>query len=331
MSDRYVLAADVGGTKTLLALARVHAGRPQVMQQAYLENHEFADFYAVLRTFCGQSACPPLQAVCLAVAGPVGEGRARLTNLAWQIESERIGELLPARPSVRLINDFSAIGFAIPALQEQDCVVLQQGTARPAAPVLVIGAGTGLGVCYRVADAQGVRVLPTEGGHLGFAPLNAEQMALLAYWRERLPRVSNENLLSGAGIERIFTYLDAQTPAANELLEAVKHDGAVAVSRYATSQNDPLARRTMELFFQIYGAVAGDMALALLAQGGVYIAGGIAAKNRELLLASGFMSAFLGKVPHEAIMRDIPVRLIVEQNAGLLGALEVAAQECGKK
>lgn len=325
MSEQYILAADVGGTKTLLALARVSADKPTIEQQAYFDNQAYEDFYDLLQVFCRQVTCPPLRAVCLAVAGPVEGASARLTNLAWQIDANRISALLPAQPTVTLVNDFSAIGFAIPVLQQKDCVVLQPGNPRPAAPVLVIGAGTGLGVCYRVTDRQGIRVFPTEGGHLGFAPVTAEQNALLAYWQARLPRVSNENLLSGVGIERIFTYLASIFNASAEINAAIRQEGAAAVSRFALDYKDELASRAMALFFEIYGAVAGDMALAMLAQGGVYLAGGIAAKNSELLQASRFMQAFVNKAPHEAIMRDIPVTLITDQNVGLLGALEVAA------
>ena len=329
MSERHILAADVGGTKTLLALAcvsDVSEGQPKIEQQAYFENQAYDNFDALLQAFCSQTTCPPLTAVCLAIAGPVEGPSARLTNLAWQIEANRVSSLLPAQPEVMLINDFSAIAYAIPALQEKACLVLQAGNPRPAAPVLVVGAGTGLGVCYRVSDAQGTRVFPTEGGHLGFAPVTPEQGELLAYWQARLPRVSNENLLSGAGIERIFAYLASLSSASAELDGAVRQEGAAAVSRFARERKDALAIHTMELFFEIYGAVAGDMALAMLAHGGVFLAGGIAAKNSDLLQASRFMQAFVSKSPHEAIMREIPVTLITDQHAGLLGALAVAAE-----
>lgn len=323
-ADRLFLAADIGGTKTLLALAQPVAGGWQTVAHARFDNCDFTDFPSLLRTFLAMHPPEGLQAVCLAVAGPISGSQARLTNLDWVIDSVAIQACLPAAVRVELINDFAAVGHAIDSLHADDMLSLQAGKLILHAPQCVLGAGTGLGVCYRVWDGQRYRVLPTEAGHIGFAPRSSEQAALLNYWQARLGRVSNELFLSGSGIVRIYEFLAWQAGVETTRVQPVLSGGAAAVSQRALQGEDPLAQRTMQLFCNIYGAVAGDLALAMLTRGGVYVAGGIAGKILPLLQQGEFIQAFNDKTPHAALMQNMPVSIISNPDAGLNGALQCA-------
>lgn len=308
-----LLAADIGGTKTLLQLS--HADGELILQQHFY-NHDFADFASVLKQFL--SAVPaewlPISSACLAVAAPMDVRRVRLTNLAWEIDSDK---LLAEFPIIQLtlINDFVAIGYGISALDKEDMVVLQRGEPQDKALRAVIGAGTGLGQVVLSPGEQGWQVWPTEGGHTDFAPLNTEQQPLLTKLFQQYEHVSYERVLSGAGLSLLYQFVAEQQNS-----HAVEELSAAQISQKALQRSDPLAEKTMQLFMQLYGAQAGNLALMTLPRAGLFIAGGIAAKNLALFEQSHFMQAFLAKGRMQDVLAKIPVFLIKSVDVGLHGA-----------
>ena len=244
------------------------------------------------------------------------EGVAKITNLPWLIRADELAQALNIE-RVTLINDFSGVAYGISHLANSDIQTLQSATPQPKGTLLVLGAGTGLGMAIIDRGGDVDQVIETEAGHVGFSPNDEEELALMTYWRERLGRVSNETLLSGPGIVRIFDFYCAQskTPASNALLEAMKSDEpAKVINTYAQTYKEPLALKSMQRFASIYASVAGDMALASKASGGVYLAGGIAPS----------LQVFNHKPPMQALLATIPVQVVTNTAVGLLGALAIA-------
>jgi glucokinase len=314
-----LLAGDIGGTKTLLALFDA-SGRDKRHERRF-ESRDFAALEDIVATYLRETGATP-EAACFAVAGPVHGRRARLTNLPWEVDADALGACRDIG-HVTLVNDFAAIGHALEVLSPDDLRVLQDGTRDAHAPRLVLGAGTGLGVCVALPGGQ---VLASEGGHVGFAPADAEQDALLAWLRERhAGRVSVERLLSGAGLAALHRFI---LERAGQDAPDDGDDPAARVTRLALQAGDAFALRTVDLFARIYGQVAGDLALALLARGGVYVAGGIAPRLAERI-AMPFLEGFRDKGRYRDFMTALPVRLILDTQAGLRGAAALAAHSRG--
>ncbi|MBE0620138.1 MAG: glucokinase [Burkholderiales bacterium] len=325
-----ILAGDIGGTKALLQLATVRAGRPTPLLERRYAVASFADFSAMLARFldeCRQHRGRELRlaSACFGAAGPASDNRINMTNLPWHLDSGTIATQFGI-DRVRLVNDFEAAAAGVEALGEDEIASLQRGEPLPQAPRVVIGAGTGLGVAYALPQGKGYRIVPGEGGHVGFAPADDEQMRLWRVLHAQLGRVSVEHVVCGAGLLRIYEFLRAELPEAPSLRESVRREGAAAISRHALEQNDPLAIRALDLFITCYGAAAGDHALAVSARGGVYIAGGIARKILSRLAAGGFMAAFNAKGAHAQLNLRVPVHVVTTERLGLLGAALIAAR-----
>lgn len=321
-----LLAADVGGTKTLLMLARERRGRLEFDNPRRFESGAFGDFASMARSFLADAGMEPqhLQGACLAVAGPVRheEGNrcsVRLTNLPWELDCAALARQLGI-PAVHLINDFEGIAHSLPILPPSGMATLQQGEADPRGARLLVGAGTGFGVCAVCPDHD--ILLPGEGGHSGFAPGDAQQARLWQFIVRESGRCTREHILSGQGIGRIAAFLQSEGHAPGPALaEAMsREDPAAALSRFALRNGDPLARDTLRLFVRIYGGQTGDLALAVLPTGGVFIAGGIAPRILPLLQNGDFIAAFVNKAPMGHLLTRFPVRVITDPNAGLLGA-----------
>ncbi|KFI22904.1 glucokinase [Nitrosococcus oceani] len=325
-----VLAADIGGTKTLLQITEWGENTPQVLaEQRYLSG-DYSSFNDLLRTFLTETGSTGngLRGACFAVAGVVTQGVATATNLPWRLDATHL-EATFELPQVVLINDFTAIGYGIEGLTPDDFAILQSGKPEVAAPQAVIGAGTGLGQALLVWQERTghYQVLPTEGGHVDFAPQGKLQIALLTYLSRQLDHVSYERVLSGSGLVTLYHFLKktsgmAESPALKKALS--EGDQAAAISRSALEHGDPLAGQALDLLVQIYGAQAGNLALACLPRGGLFVAGGIAPKIIERLQAGGFMEAFLSKGRLSELMHQIPVKVILESKVGLLGASRLA-------
>lgn len=319
-----LLGADIGGTKTLLAIAS-QDGR--VLRQQRYRNDDFADFDAVLDAFLAEAETAPPAAACLAVAAPLSADlrSARLTNLGWRIDAEVVASRLGGAPTA-LINDFAAIGLGIDRVDAADLVVLQTGEARDYAPRVVIGAGTGLGVGWLVHDGERYRAWPSEGGHVDFAPNGAVQRELLAWLEDRhCGHVSVERLVSGPGLVDLFRFCCERESAAMELDRALAApDPAAWISARAGESATGPAAHALDLFLSIYGAVAGNLALNLLPLGGLWLAGGIAPKLIDRLRDGPFLDAFNDKGRMSTLTATIPITVIMNPFVGLLGALAAA-------
>ena len=320
-----ILAGDLGGTKALLLLATARRGRLTPVLERRYAVASFADFSAMLARFldeCREHRGRDVQLTdaCFGAAGPESENRIHMTNLPWHLDGAAIAAEFGIK-RVSLVNDFEAAATGIAALSPGDCAVLQRGEPLQQAPRLVIGAGTGLGVAYALPQGKRCRVVAGEGGHAGFAPANDEQVRLWAVLQAQFGRVSVEHIVSGAGLARIYEFLRAAAPQAG-----VRAEGAAAISRLALELGDPLACRALDLFIACYGAAAGDHALAVMARGGVYIAGGIARQILSRLAAGGFMAAFNAKGAQARLTCKMPVQVVTTERLGLLGAALIASR-----
>lgn len=348
-----LLAGDTGGTKTILLLAEsveTETGTTKLnpLYEERFVSAEFPDLVPMVRQFLEMAAsalgyAPNPEKACFSIAGPVVNNTCTLTNLSWLLDGERLENDL-ALAHVQLINDFVAVGHGILGLEDTDLEVIQPGQPQADAPVAIIGAGTGLGEGFLIRQGTGHRVFGTEGGHTDFAPRSELEFQLLKYLRDKLslPRISVERVVSGMGIVAIYQFLrDRQAMSeAPEVAEAIRTwerqaglteksvDPAAVIALAAAEQNDPLSRKTMELFVELYGAEAGNLALKLLPYGGLYIAGGVAAKNLTLMKSGIFVDALIDKGRMRPLMERIPVYVILNQKVGLLGAALVAAQLC---
>jgi len=322
-----ILAADVGGTKTLLALARPAADGWRFEHRTRFASGDYPALEPMIERWL--AAVPPerlpLAGIGLALAGPVraegGSSHATVTNLTWpRIDALELSRRLGA--PVTLLNDLSAIGACLPALAPGDSVILQQGQEDPSGLRLVVGAGTGLGTCL-VGPAPRHRVFPGEGGHADFAPSDDWEAALAEWIRTRLGRCSREHVLSGPGIGRIAGFLHERSP--NPVLaEALsRHDSGAAIGALA-ERGEPEALRVVERFVRIYGSELGNLALAALPAGGVYIAGGIAPRWLGQFHAPAFLDAFRNKPPMQGLLSGLTLRLITHPEPGLLGAAVAA-------
>ncbi|MCU0806208.1 MAG: glucokinase [Burkholderiales bacterium] len=318
-----ILAGDIGGTKTLLALCEVRDGaRVSVAFERRFENAAHRGFGEVLAQFLADAARErgaPARAerAGFAVAGPVEGGRCRLTNLDWEIDAAALAARF-GLASASVLNDFAATATGIDALAPDDLVTLQAGAPVAGAPRVVLGAGTGLGVAHLFWDGSRYRVVPGEGGHAGFAPASEEHAALWQFIYRAQGRVEIEDVLSGHGLERIHAFLADGGGTSGLALRAPEITaGAVG--------GDYLGQRAIDLFVAAYGAVAGDLALGVLARGGVYVAGGIAPKILPRLSAGGFLAAFNAKGRFAEAARLMPVHVVTEERLPLIGAALAAS------
>ena len=308
---RLILGGDIGGTKTLLGVTR--DGEPLVHRR--YANADFRDFAGVLAAFFADTRTDASQigGGCLAVAGPIADdGRsATLTNLPWNIDSVALSRRF-GLPALRLENDFAAAALGAVLSTPQQRVTLQHGEPLAAAPRLVVGAGTGLGMAIVLAQDGTWRILAGEGGHVAFAPADEQQMALWTFLQARHGRVTWERVVSGPGLTAI-----------HELVGGVSLSPEQIATR---AQDDPTGaeRRSLDMFLAAYGAFAGDMALACLARGGVFLAGGIAARLLPVLQQSDFLAAFNAKAEHAAIAARMPIHVAPHPLLGLQGALHLA-------
>ena len=335
-----LLAGDIGGTKTLLSLVRCTGSTLEPMAQERFLSAEWPELGAMLRRFLSDQlpagATPPA-AACLAVAGPVRAGRAQLTNLSWHLEE---GELAAASgiPRLELVNDFAVLIDGLPHLQPEQQTLLRAGEADPTAPVLVVGAGTGLGVALGVPVAGGLQALASEAAHAEFAPRTEAEWQLKQWLRQdlQLERVSIERVVSGTGLGQVFRWLLSQAPAEGRADEnhrltglAERWAGAEEASdrgdlpaavAEAAQQGDPLAREALTLWLEAYGSACGDLALACLPGGGIWLAGGTAGKLVQELGSTRFLKPLLAKGRLGAALQPIPVRAITDPAIGSYSA-----------
>ena len=327
-----VIGADVGGTTTKVALARFEGSIPRVLKRAFYPSRQYASLDLVIAQFLAEAEVAPhagaIGGACFAVAGPVEQGRAKLTNLSWRPDEMEIARVF-GFPRVRIINDFAAAGHGIAYLSGDDLLTLQAGEPVEHEARAVVGAGTGLGVATLDWDPGGWEVHASEGGHTDFAPIDAIQDQLLSYLRSLFGRVSYERVISGPGLPRIFEFLERSGSGVptRALAAAIQAgDPSRAIAEFALSKTDDLAVRALDIFVSAYGAFAGNIALTTLAHGGVYVAGGIAPKIAEKLKDGTFIGAFAAKGRFQKLLHAVPVHVVMNSHVGLYGALSEAAR-----
>lgn len=321
-----ILAGDIGGTKTNLALFD-EQGTGQRAQVSY-RSTKYDSLKAIIAEFVGEQSQEKITAACFGVAGPVVNDQVKASNLAWTVERATLARAL-GTSRVYLINDLEATAYGIESLSPQQCFTLSEGDSAGVGHRALIAAGTGLGMAGIFFDGARFHPMPSEGGHADFAPRDETQDALLQYLRRKLGgRVSYERVLSGPGLVNVYEFLrderDAEESAevARKLEEA--GDAAAAISAAALAGESKLASRALEMFVEIYGATAGDLALLLKSVGGLYIGGGIAPKILDALKSGAFMRAFNDKGRMSALARSFPVRVILDDKTALHGAAHYA-------
>jgi glucokinase len=306
-----ILVGDIGGSNSRLALAERHDGGVALSARRQYANAGADSLTSLILAYL--AGLPAPARACLAVAGPTDGTKVALTNLDWRIDADAIGRQVGF--PVRLVNDFAAVAWGLDALDAGSLSTLQAGPAVPGAARLALGPGTGLGVALAVAGDAGYRPLPGEGGHIGFAPTDDEQVALLRFLQGRHGRVSVERILSGPGIVELFAFCRAASG------RPVRRERAPAeVTQAALDGSDTVAAWAMRLFCRILGQTAGDLALAAGARGGVYLAGGIPPRILSLLQGGEFMAGFRDKGRFSAWMETLPVHVVTDPDVGLKGA-----------
>ena len=328
-----IMAGDIGGTKTSLAIFSSTSGLREPLAEATFASQDYPSLEAIVRKFLS-GVETRVDRATFGVAGPVVNGQARITNLPWIVDSVRLADDL-GLASVHLLNDLQAIAAAVPSLNEVDIHTLNPGHVVPGGAMAVVAPGTGLGEAYLIWDGTLYRAFPSEGGHADFAPTNAQQAGLLLYLLNRFEHVSYERVCSGSGLPNIYAYLKDSGVAEEpdwllEQLGAVQ-DPAPVIVNAALDEDRPctLCRATLNTFVSILGAVAGNTALKVMASGGVYLGGGIPPRILPALKRGPFMEAFRRKGRMSRLMDEIPVHVILNPKVALLGAAcQAMASNC---
>ena len=323
-SDQLIVAGDIGGTSTRLALFEPTDERSRPRGEKVYRSREYAGLDEIVQAFVMQHGVR-VAAACFGIAGPVRDGEVQTPNLPWTVRAATIATRL-ALPTVHLINDLEANAWGVSALGPEDFFVLNEGNPT-AGNGAVIAAGTGLGEAGLFWDGAQHLPLACEGGHVDFAPRNALECELLTYLSARHDRVSYERVVSGPGFLNIYRFLrdsmcGTESP---ELMAAMKvQDPAPAIAQAALSGTSELASQALDLFVSLYGAEAGNLALKMMAVSGVFVGGGIAPKILPRLRTPTFMEAFLAKGRMRRLLEAMPVRVILNDKAALLGAARFA-------
>jgi glucokinase len=316
------LAGDLGGTKSNLAAFEVRDGKLRCLHRQKYPSREFAKFEDVLEAFRREFDAK-FRAACFGVAGPVFENRVQTTNLPWLLDGGQLARWLGVE-RVTLLNDMDATFHGADVLPPDELYPLQPGSPAPHDHQALVAAGTGLGEAIRIWAGSRYVVVATEGGHADFAPRTEQEIELLRFMKKRYDPVSAELLVSGRGFRFIHEFLDASVRHAS--FDDPEADPAPEITRRALEGTCPACVSAVELWVELYGAEAGNLALKALARGGVYVAGGIAAKIFPKMKDGRFVQAFVRKEKFERMLAEVPVRLVLNQDAPLLGAAAVAAE-----
>jgi len=320
-----ILVGDIGGTSTRLAYFDTSDGKPVPVVEDRFSSRDAGSLDEIVACFSGSHGLKAERA-CFGIAGPVRQGKVRTPNLPWSVDAADLARDL-GLGKVLLINDLEANAYGIDMLLPEDFAVLNPGRTDPAGTRAVVSAGTGLGEVLAYWDGSVHRPLPSEGGHADFAPRNELETELLLHLRTEHGRVSSERVISGPGLYNIYRFLrDAnhlpETPAVAKAMR--QGDRSATIARAALAGECPLCDKALDLFVSLYGAEAGNVALRVLATGGIYLGGGIAPKIIERLKGPGFMQAFTAKGRLSPLLENVPVQVILNERTALLGAARCA-------
>lgn len=329
-----ILAGDIGGTKCNLALYQASGATRQKIADRRYESREFPAFEEVISKFLTDSRAElkdagahPIEAAGFGIAGPIIDGRVKATNLPWMIDSAVLSKQLGTQHVV-LLNDLEATGYSLGHLAPAELSILNKGAAAPRATQALLAAGTGLGESILFWDGSRYIVAGTEGGHTDFAPRTEEEIEFLRFVKRSEPFVSVELILSGRGFRLIHTFLDPSVR--HPSFDAPEADAAAPeITRLGLEGSCPVCVRTLDLWVSMYGSEAGNLALKTLARGGVWVAGGIAVKIRKKMEDGTFFRAFCEKEKFAALLAEIPIRMVLNEEAPLVGAMSRAIEVAG--
>ncbi len=317
-----ILAGDIGGTKTVLGLISSQKGAHNPIALRRFSSSDYSTFTAMIGDYL-EGKDVSLEAVSIGAAGPVSEDRVEGTNLPWDVESAVISEMLNEIP-VFLINDLEAIASAIPTLEPNDLEIIKPGENRDKSPIAILAPGTGLGEAFLFWDGNRYRAIPSEGGHTDFAPATSEEMALLDFLRTKYRHVSYERVCSGFGIPNLYIFFrDTARFSEPEWLRDeldMKEDWTPVIVQSAMDESADICQATLDMFMGILGSEAGNLALQVLASGGVYLAGGIPPRILPKLKSKPFPDGFTRKGRLSSILLQIQVNVVTNPLAALFGA-----------
>jgi glucokinase len=316
-----ILAGDVGGTKCNLALFAEKNGKLEFVFRERFASKEFAQFDLIIREFSRRAAAylggDKIRAAGFGVAGPVINNRIHATNLPWVVDADTLAEEVGVK-SVVLVNDLGATGHSLQHLPPEDFCVLNVGSPLAGASRALLAAGTGLGEGILFWDGNRYKVVPSEGGHSDFSPRTDQQIELLKFMRHRYPQVSWELILSGRGFRTLHEFIAPSVK--HPIFEDPDADPAPFITKSGLDHSCPVCVETLDLWTNIYGAEAGNLALKVLALGGVYVAGGIAVKILPKMKDGTFFKAFRDKWHFENMLLNVPVSIVLNESAPLIGA-----------
>jgi glucokinase len=325
-----ILAGDIGGTNTRLGFYDIKGKRPNLLAQETFPSNTPGGLHAIIQRFKEANKLL-VEFACFGIAGPVKNDRVEASNLPWVIDARELSEAL-SLPVVWLINDLEANAYGAAALRKKDFEVLNAGVADEEGNAAIISAGTGLGEAGFYFDGKRYRPFASEGGHVDFAPRSELQIELLRHLTKKFGRVSYERVLSGPGLRNIYEFLrdtGKGTEPAALTAEFQTKDASSVIGTHGVAGSDPLCSQALDLFIEIYGSEAGNLALKLKATRGVLVGGGIAPKILPRLKKPAFMEAFKAKGRMKALLEPIPVRVILNDKTALLGSALYAALEAG--
>lgn len=330
----YLLVGDIGGTKTDLAIVGAQGGPRRRLAYRRYPSREYDRLQDIVQVFRSEFAGMDVEAACFDVAGPVVGGTAQLTNLPWQLDEAGLARDL-GLSHAWLVNDLVATAAAVPLLGPDELAVIQKGEAFPGGAIAVLAPGTGLGEAFLTQDGDGYRPQASEGGHSAFSPADELEMELLRHLWRRFEHVSVERVASGIGIPNVYEFLRdergmAESPGLAACLGGVEdRTHPIIEAALDPSAPDPLARATVDLFLQVLGTEAANLALKVLATGGIYLAGGIAQRLRERLPASGFLDALRRSGRFRSTLERVPIAVVTGEVA-LLGVASVGLSRLGR-
>jgi glucokinase len=324
-----ILAGDIGGTNARLAYFQPQNGSLQMISERVFPSREYSELGEIVAKFLEDSPTQP-EVACFGIAGPVHNGRVETSNLPWIIEQSRLAKQIQL-PSTLLINDLEASAWGIGGLRAQDLIPLNR-VAQAVGNQAVIAPGTGLGEAGLFWNGSQHQVFACEGGHTDFGPQGDLQIELLRFLAGRYEHVSYERVLSGPGLVNVYEFLRGKASAtepAGFATQLSKGDAAATISCAALERTNPLAEQALDLWISVYGAEAGNLALKTMATGGIFLGGGISPKILPKLTGPLFMQAFLAKGRLRPLLESMPVQVITNDKAGLLGAARCAAAKSG--
>ena len=324
-----ILAGDIGGTKTNLALYTYKDGALEIQVQHQFVSQKYQNFSDVIEEFISSYKIENIEAVCLGIAGPIINGVCKTTNLPWTIDSKEL-QIVCNTSKVKLLNDLEATAYGMLYLNEDEFVDVNPNGKKVDANRAVIAAGTGLGEAILFYNGENYYPIGSEGGHCDFAAQNSLQDELLVWMRKRHPEhVSVERLVSGIGIYTIYEFLKEKNFAKESkiMLELNESDDKNAMVTKCALEGDTLCTKAIKIFVEIYGAEAGNLALKSLSLGGVYIGGGIAPKILPFLLDGNFLNAFAAKGRFQETLMNMQIKISLNQNTALLGSAHFAVDK----